>query len=132
VVHSERADVSPSIAIPLIEAAIDEDRDELKDVWARLLAAALDPARQGLVRQSMIETVKKLDPVDALVFQKVAEKQDSGVTHDDLVAALKLQQDEVAVSSINLVELRLFMHSGGPAISHLAPKGQLLFRVLAD
>ena len=37
------AEVSASIAIPLIQAAVDEDGESLKEMWARLLAAALDP-----------------------------------------------------------------------------------------
>src|SRR5262245_29135331 len=39
----EPIEPSPSVAIPLLEAAIDETRDVLKDLWARLLANACDP-----------------------------------------------------------------------------------------
>ena len=35
--------VSPSLAIPLISAAYDETRPELQQIWAELLAAAMDP-----------------------------------------------------------------------------------------
>jgi hypothetical protein len=37
--------ISLSVALPLFRAAADESRDELQDLWARLLAAAADPAR---------------------------------------------------------------------------------------
>jgi Predicted membrane protein (DUF2231) len=43
-------DISPSIALPLIEAALDEDREGLKELWAKLLATAMDPKRKHLVR----------------------------------------------------------------------------------
>jgi hypothetical protein len=36
---------SISLMLPLVIAAADEDRDELKEIWARLLAAAADPSR---------------------------------------------------------------------------------------
>jgi hypothetical protein len=34
---------SLSITLPILTAAADESRDELQDIWARLLAAAADP-----------------------------------------------------------------------------------------
>jgi hypothetical protein len=51
-------EVSPSIADPLIEAAPDEEREELKELWAKLLAAAMDPVRQKRVRLSFVATLK--------------------------------------------------------------------------
>jgi hypothetical protein len=62
---------SPSVAIPLIEAAINEDREVLKDLWAKLLANALDPNRANLVRPSLIELLKQLDPLDALILRQL-------------------------------------------------------------
>src|SRR5215469_1605053 len=40
-------DPVPALAVPLIAAAVDEDREELKDLWARLLASAMHPGRKG-------------------------------------------------------------------------------------
>jgi hypothetical protein len=53
-------------AIPILEAAADEENEELQDLWSRLLAAAMDPNRRDGMRQSFIETVKQMDPIDAL------------------------------------------------------------------
>src|SRR5580704_10432619 len=64
-----REEVSPSIAIPLVDAAINEDRDGLKQLWAKLLAAAMDPGRARLVTPSLIELLKRLDPLDALILR---------------------------------------------------------------
>jgi predicted alpha/beta hydrolase len=58
-----REDVSPSVAIPLIAGAINEDRDVLKELWARLLAAAMDPARSKLVRSITYRNCKANGPV---------------------------------------------------------------------
>jgi Abortive infection alpha len=67
-----REEVSPSVAIPLIAAAVNEDRDVLKQLWAKLLAAAMDPARTDLVRPSLIELLKKMDPLDARIIEHLA------------------------------------------------------------
>jgi hypothetical protein len=48
--------VSPSLAIPLLRAAYDESRPELQQLWADLIAAAMDPKRSGRVRLSFIDS----------------------------------------------------------------------------
>jgi hypothetical protein len=68
-------EASPSLAIPLVEAAVDENREGLKQLWAKLLAASIDPKRREFVRQSFVSTVKQMDPLDAAVFQKISENQ---------------------------------------------------------
>jgi hypothetical protein len=68
-----REDVSPSVAIPLIAAAINEDRNVLKQLWAKLLASAMDPNRSNLVRPSLIELLKSMDPLDARVLRHMIE-----------------------------------------------------------
>jgi hypothetical protein len=63
---------SLSIALPILRDAADEDREELVDLWARLLANAIDPNLNS-VRQSFIEAVKKIDPPDAVVLRHIHE-----------------------------------------------------------
>jgi hypothetical protein len=65
----ETQPVSPSVAIPLLRAAYDENRPELQELWAALMASAMDPQRAGRVRLSFIETLKHFDPLDALVLK---------------------------------------------------------------
>jgi hypothetical protein len=48
-----------SIALPLLEGAADEDREELVDLWARLLANAMDP-RMDSVQYEFIDAAKKM------------------------------------------------------------------------
>jgi hypothetical protein len=75
--------VSPSVAIPLIRAAYDESRPELQELWACLIAAAMDPARATSVRKSFIEALQQFDPLDALVLKELyslgTNKPDLGV-----------------------------------------------------
>ena len=70
---SEPQPVSLTVALPLLRAAADESRPELQDIWARLLANAADPSRSGRVRQSFIDAVRQMEPVDALALLKLSE-----------------------------------------------------------
>ena len=64
---------SPSLryAIPILEAAADEENGELQDLWSRLLAAAIDPNGRDAMRQSFVQTVKEMDPIDAAVLKVI-------------------------------------------------------------
>jgi hypothetical protein len=105
--------ISISLALPLLIAAADESRDDLVDVWARLLAAAADPKRTGKFRSRFIEIARQLDPVDAAVMQAVAKWGD-GLSDGDrnrlvqpTVVSLGLSSDEFDVSRENLTRLGL-------------------------
>jgi hypothetical protein len=123
-------DVSPSVAVPLIEAAVDEDRPELADLWARLLAAALDPKRRANVRQNVIRTLKQMEPLDAAVLQAVYENGGAQWTpsgRDYLAIKLKCAQDEVLVSFQNLQKLGCI---GFQVLPHTDPLIQPMGRLL--
>jgi Abortive infection alpha len=75
---SESSEVAEQIAIPLLEAAQGEPREEMQDLWARLLANAMDPARRDDVRPEFIRTLKELHPIDALVLHWLGENRDKG------------------------------------------------------
>jgi len=99
--------MSPSIAIPLLESAQDESRDELQELWARLLANGMDPDRSQSVRISIISIVKSFDPLDAIILEKAFLSSKNG-TYCDLVpirSELKPTQDEFEISIQNLVRL---------------------------
>jgi hypothetical protein len=106
-----REDVSPSVAIPLIEAALDEDREGLRQLWAKLLAAAMDPGRAHLVRLAFIDTVKRMDPMDAAVLQGLygppLNGAINGASRNALISRLSASQDEMDVSIENLAKLGL-------------------------
>ena len=99
--------VSPSLAIPLLRAAYDETRPPLQELWVHLIAAAMDPQRANRVRRSFIDTVQRLDPLDALVLKRLGEMPDNV----SFVANLKPTQfnvspDEWEISTSNLYDLR--------------------------
>jgi abortive infection alpha-like protein len=105
---------SLSLALPLLVAAADESRDELQDLWARLLAAAADPARASRFRLAFIEAVKSMDPLDAGVLQ-ASQAQHGGAMGDQvrnrLAEALHVSRDEVDISIFNLKKLGLVLPS---------------------
>lgn len=101
--------VPPSIAAPLLDAAADESRDELVDLWSRLLVNAMDPARSGRIRLRYIDVVKRMDPLDAMILQEVTFVAGlNPPTHRGYFAtALGISESEVEVSFNNLAELSL-------------------------
>jgi hypothetical protein len=123
------------LALPILAAAADESREELQDLWSRLLAAAMNPNRQSSFRQAFIETLKAMDPLDSRVFQSIM-KQGSrwpeNVTGlDQISQQLHVGQDEVSVSFENLHSLKLTIPTIGQHSPVASPYGRLLHRRLA-
>jgi Abortive infection alpha len=113
-------ELSPNMVVALIGGAQEEGREELMELWARLLANAMDPNLNS-VRQSFIEAVKKMDPLDAVVLRHIHEQnitavrrghipdnenQNTGI--DDISIAIGHRSDEVEVSIRHLQALLFF------------------------
>ena len=129
-------EISPSIAVPLIEAAADELREELAELWAKLLAAAADPARKGRVRLEFATTLKQMDPLDAKVLETIYIRFPQGFSgnttgRDVLSKELRVTQDEILVSFSNLERLGCVDFASPPKINPFAsPYGKLLMEAL--
>src|SRR5215469_15117291 len=67
------AELSPNLAVLILERAQDEGRHALIELWARLLANAVDPSRSNL-RLAFIEIVKQMDPPDAMVIERMVHR----------------------------------------------------------
>ncbi len=65
--------VSPSVLGPILDAAQDETREELRELWATLLANAMDPSRDQSFRLEFIDTLRRMNPLDALILKKLKE-----------------------------------------------------------
>jgi hypothetical protein len=104
--------VAPALAIPLLRAAYDESRPDLQDLWARLLAAAMDPARAGSVRQSFIAAVSQLDPLDARVLVWMSSYSGPDIINlaDRACKELGASPDEIQISFDNLARLGCIYH----------------------
>jgi hypothetical protein len=122
--------VSPSLAVPLLRAAADESREELQELWARLIAAAVDPDRSSRVRRSFIETVARLDPLDAVVLTKLYETPDNlSPNPRDFLAnqlAVSSRQIEVSVQYLNELKCVYIPNIGDTANFRLASYGSEL------
>jgi hypothetical protein len=125
-----------SILLPLINAAADEEDDELQDMWARLFAAAADPSRAKSFRLAFIDTVKRMDPLDARVLQQIADglraRQGSDLI-GSLTESLKVSRDEAFFALEHLHELGCLETSpmGDPA-PRVSAKGRLLMQAVSD
>jgi hypothetical protein len=131
--------VSPSLAIPLLRAAYDESRPELQKLWSELIAAAVDPSRSGRVRLSFIDTLKRFDPLDALVLKVRHERPESlsPSALEFITEVLKQPRDEVFLSVQNLELLRCVdlqhSHDGRSEPNfNITPYGRALIRVCSD
>lgn len=113
-------ELSPNMAVALIAGAQEEGREDLMELWARLLANAMDPSL-NTVRHSFIEAVKKMDPLDAVVLRYIYERNMTAVrrghTPDEkhqstgfgnIAIAIGRHSDEVEVSVRHLRDLGFF------------------------
>jgi hypothetical protein len=53
---------------PLLEAVSEESNEMLQDMWSNLLANAMDPNHPAQMQRMLIDTLKQLEPVDALML----------------------------------------------------------------
>lgn len=130
----ESEPASLSVALPIIIAAADESRDELQDIWARLLAAAADPALANSFRIAFIEVVKKMDPLDAVVLQTSIQMHAgriTGETRQALADQLHVSRDEIDVSVDNLTKLEL-VRPVNEMVSAIASFGREFLRAVSD
>jgi hypothetical protein len=137
-VHEPFEEISPSLAVPLIEAAIDESREELAQLWAKLLAAASDPARKNRVRLSFIATLKQMDPLDARILEALYANHPGGfppnlIGRDVLAKQLDVSPDEVLVSFRNLERLECVDFNSPPKVTpFISASGRLLIGALRE
>jgi hypothetical protein len=136
---TKRIDVSPSVLLPLLAAAMDEDRAELKELWAKLLAAAMDPNRAEFVRPSLITLLKQMDPLDALVLERLTAgglstnlSTSANDVADQLAEELGVSRDDAYFSLEHLGELGA-LHSSrvGQPFTNPTAKGRLLMRAVS-
>jgi hypothetical protein len=131
----ETQGVSPSLGLPLLRAAYDESRPELQDMWAALIAAAMDPARAGRVRISFIEVLKKFDPLDALVLrarysETTTDLKPSAV--EFFASRLNVAPNEVRLSADNLITLNCCYRGVQPTAFFITEYGSALVRACQD
>lgn len=74
--------VPPKLALPIIENASLEEDDELQDLWANLLASAVDPNFKGMLRSAYIDIIKQLEVNDVHVLNFIYSRyKESNLTY---------------------------------------------------
>lgn len=123
--NAEIEPVSLSVARPLLEAAQDESRDELVELWARLLANAMDKKRPQ-IRKSFIEALKRFDPLDALVMEKSVSAGGAWVRTDHWERELNVTEDELAISLKHLTDIGCLEEPKGVMVGNKMVEGLLV------
>jgi len=111
--------LNAKVIVPLLEAASNEGDETLQDMWASLLANAMDPNRDTSLPQIFIETLRQMEPIDVLVFRKMAEKAaNEALSSQDLADRLACRESLAAVSVERLTELGILRELGGAGPPH--------------
>jgi hypothetical protein len=110
-----------SVLLPILRGGAEEDREELVDLWARLLANAMDP-KLNTVRHQFISAVQAMDPPDARTMnylyrarvQRIrvgggGDQSDSSIEY--AAKQLGVRQDDLEVS-IRHLEVLDFLSTG--------------------
>ena len=62
------------LALPILEHASLEENDELQDLWANLLASAVDPSFDGHIRSAYIDIIKQMEVIDVHMLRAIYEQ----------------------------------------------------------
>jgi len=94
-----------TFVIQILEAAQEENRDELQDIWAKLIAAAIDPAKSTRYRREYVDIVKKFEPLDARVLMALDDSKLSPSQRSFFATQYKVSEDQIELAMKNLVTL---------------------------
>jgi hypothetical protein len=119
--------LSPSVAIPLLRAAQDESRDEIQELWARLLSNAMDRDFPP-IRRVFINILQQLEVLEARILRRLSDWDgtDEKVCFLDTKLGINWSKefgatdDQFEISIQNLIKLECISvvtsyHSGGAA-----------------
>ncbi|UTW56690.1 Abi-alpha family protein [Kordiimonas sp. SCSIO 12610] len=107
--------VPPKTAIPLIENATLEDDDNLHDLWAKLLANAMDPNMSIEVNRIHVSLLKELEQIDVMILntifndkvRTVASEKLDDVLYDKskIIKGFNFSPEAVELSLLNLMRV---------------------------
>lgn len=104
----------PYVAVPAIQAlSYSMESDELRNMYANLLAKSMHIDSKKYVHPSFSEIIKQLSPVDARIFQKISDTQFFGIV--DLVSESDYSKEFDMYTSYNVLETNI---SGFNIASH--------------
>jgi len=124
------AGAPPRLAIEILDAAQDETRDELRELWARLIANAMDETTCKTVRIEFVSILKQLNPLDALVLQKLAAHANF-ISPYQFSQAQHLDSNDAATSFLYLYDLKCLQQNTTSNYEFmLSPRGLALLKAI--
>ncbi len=98
--------IGPKALLPALEAASEEIDETLQDMWATLLANAMDPDRDVSLQRIFIDALKQFEPIDARILSAYLEVG-AGNAHspNNLAPKVDLRVTEVIISADRLVSI---------------------------
>jgi hypothetical protein len=117
---------SPSVVKPLLEAAADESREELQDLWAALLAnAMLDGGKR--TRRDYFDVLRQMEPTDALLFDIVCRQPSLRPNHNATLQFIADETKRLGITEndkwISVLKLRSLDCLGSNWPGELTPRG---------
>lgn len=127
---TEPMEPSPTVVLPLLREAQNESRDELLDIWAKLLAAAMDPKRSKTYRREFVDIVRQLEPLDVQVLPLLTDYASYEPSRQTCISnRLAVAEEQVLLSFRNLRRLELTEDLPGAALG-VKPTATILGRQL--
>lgn len=127
----------PKHAIPILEQASLEDNDDVRLLWAGLIANATDPNKRFEIRKLYIEIISSLDPIDVYILNYLSDEsldeKYGMLTGENLNAELiseniKKNMEDIKISLSNLFRHGLIIDSWEQTLDSL-DRGYSGFRV---
>ncbi len=105
--------IRPGPGKEAFEAASLETDETLQDMWAALLANAMNPNKDTSLQHIFIDALKRMEPIDALVFKTMAEKApNEGRSSQDLAQQIDCRETLAAISVDRLTDLGVLREMG--------------------
>lgn len=93
---SEEKIVTPEayVGVPAIQAiSYSMDSEELRNLYANLLAKAMNSDTKNMVHPSFVEIIKQMSPLDTNVFQIILNEPEKGLPIIDLIATRSISEE---------------------------------------
>ncbi len=115
--------LNAKVIVPLLEAASNEGDETLQDMWAELLANAMDPDCDVSLQRVFIDTLKQFEPIDARIFSAYLELGEyQQQTPKKLAPGIGLRVTEIIISAERLVTLGCLTNMSRDSFSVGAPE----------
>jgi hypothetical protein len=123
--------VPPRLALEILDAAQDETRDEMKELWARLVANAMDESTRNSVRIEFVAVLKQLNPLDALILQRLLSVGNFINPHQ-FAQGQQMDTNEAALSILYLLDLKCVEQATDRSFAYrISPRGKALLKAVA-